>query len=248
MTLHQAVQDVIQNLVGLDVEYQPGEPRYSAVVRMLNRALKANALEHEWSYYSSVRSLGNVSAGQKSVIISSTVRPRIIGDDAARLLRDGVVVEWAYFLPRSALHKYVGRQGLWCASTKNGIDFSRPFTSSEDGLELQIPVMREPMLFTVPELGAELDDPALLQEVDFSNADLIIGRAMYYYAQTDPVMQPRVQTLESDYKDLMYQLIERDENHTDAPYLNDFMVPMIGSLQDATTYGHHPHADDRRTW
>lgn len=249
MTLHQAVQEVIQNLVGLDVEYAPGEPRYNVVVRNLNRALKANALENEWSYYSDVRSIGFVVAGQKSIRLSSTVRPRIIRDDAARLLRDGVPVEWAYFLPRDALHKYEGRQGLWCSSTRGAIDFSRPFTTGEAGLEVQIPVMREPMLFTVPVLGANPDtDPGLLQEVDFSNADLIVGRAMYYYAQSDPVMQPRVQTLEGDYKDLMYALIERDDSNTDSPYLNDFFVPVRGNLHEPATHGNHPHADDRRSW
>ncbi len=247
-TLHQAVQEVIQNLVGLDVEYEPGEPRYNVVVRALNRALRANALENEWSWYSDVRSLGNVSAGQKAVVMSSTLRPRIIRDDAARLLRDGVPVEWAYFLPRDALHKYEGRAGLWCSSVRNAIHFSRPFTAGEAGLELQIPVMREPLLFGSPELGMELDDPVLLQEVDFSNPDLIIGRAMYYYAQTDPVMQPRVQTLEGDYKDLMYQLIERDDSNTDSPYLNDFFVPVRSGLHDAAVHGMHPHADDRRDW
>lgn len=248
-TLHQAVQEVIQSLVGLDVEYEPGEPRYNVVVRNLNRALKANALEQEWSYYSEVRSLGNVSAGQKSVILTSSIRPRITRDDAARLLRDGTPVQWAYFLPRDALHKYEGRQGLWCSSTKRSIDFSRPFTAGEHGLELQIPAMREPLLFETPELGDDPDTtPRLLQMVDFPYPDLIIGRAMYYYAQADPVMQPRVPTLEGDYKDLMYQLIERDDSNTDSPYLNDFFVPVMGSLHEGMSYGNHPHADDRRSW
>lgn len=252
MTLHQAVQQVLHDLIGLDVEYEPGEPRYNAVVRMLNRALRANALEHEWSYYSDILDLGAVVSGQNSFTLANTVRVRQTNDDAVRIRHEGYTVGWAYFLPRDALHKYAHRAGLWASYTNGQLDFSRPFTEAEAdyGYEVAVPIMREPVPFVLPELGVDPDTHSTtLAELDFSNPDVIIGRAAYYYAQTDPVMQPRVQTLEGDYKDLMYQLIERDVAHTDSPYQNDFFVPVMGSLNDSVVgHGLHPHADDRRTW
>jgi hypothetical protein len=73
---------------------------------------------------------------------------------------------------------------------------------------------------------------------------VIIARAAWNYAQTDPVMQPRAQTLEANYKDLMYQLIERDTSHTDTPYENSFILPLENGLVPIAWESHrHPHAE-----
>lgn len=107
-----------------------------------------------------------------------------------------------------------------------------------------------PYLYTSPE--SSLEKLALTpiqvrnQKIDFSFPDLIVLKAAFLYAQTDPVMQPRVQTLEGTYKDLFYQLTERDLNHTDDPYINDFVVPIQGSLHGGATSHAHPHSDERR--
>jgi hypothetical protein len=58
----------------------------------------------------------------------------------------------------------------------------------------------------------------------------VIARAAWLYAQTDPMFQPRVQTLEDQYKNLMYQLIERDTAFTDTPYQNEFLVPVQNDI------------------
>lgn len=87
------------------------------------------------------------------------------------------------------------------------------------------------------------------QEIDFPYPDVVILRAAMYYAMTDPVMQPRVQTLEAQYKDLMYQIIERDDRNTDSPFENEFIVPVQGGLAypGFGGMGHmHPHADGGR--
>jgi hypothetical protein len=61
-------------------------------------------------------------------------------------------------------------------------------------------------------------------------------------AQSDPVMQPRAQTLESEYKDLMYQIMERDSNNTDTPYQNPFILPVQGTLEPVN-FHRHPLSD-----
>jgi hypothetical protein len=76
----------------------------------------------------------------------------------------------------------------------------------------------------------EMDALTLAQEVDFEFPDVVIARAAWLYAQTDPMMQPRVQTLQDQYKDLMYQLIERDTAFTDTPYQNEIIVPVQGDI------------------
>lgn len=83
------------------------------------------------------------------------------------------------------------------------------------------------------------------QLLDFTFPDLIILKAAALYAATDPVMQPRVQTLEAQYKDLYYQLVERDTSHTDDPYRNDWQLPIEGNITDNHRYHHHPHSDER---
>lgn len=47
MTLDEAVAEVLGQLTGLDLEYDPRLDRYRAITRQLNRATRANALEHE---------------------------------------------------------------------------------------------------------------------------------------------------------------------------------------------------------
>ena len=75
----------------------------------------------------------------------------------------------------------------------------------------------------------------------------MLARAAFLYAQSDPVAQPRVQTLEDQYKTMMYALTERDERNTDSAYQNDFFVPIGGSLAGPVTDAHaHPHSDERR--
>jgi hypothetical protein len=63
------------------------------------------------------------------------------------------------------------------------------------------------------------------------------------YAQTDPVMQPRAQTLEDQYKNMMYQLIERDTASTETPYMNDFRLNVQNGLIPDFDSHLHPHSD-----
>ena len=93
-----------------------------------------------------------------------------------------------------------------------------------------------------------VDEDIREQLVDFDYPDLVIARACYFYAQTDPILQPRVQTLEGDYKDLMYALTERDTRNTDTPFQNDWDIGIESSINGGNFGFHnHPHADyDRR--
>ena len=80
-TLDEAVAEVLGLLTGLDLSYAPELDRYRAITRQLNRALRTNALEQEWSYYSFTLSLGQASEGERewcrrrptSVLGSSTM-------------------------------------------------------------------------------------------------------------------------------------------------------------------------------
>jgi hypothetical protein len=254
VTLDDAVREILGNLTGLDLTYNPDYDRYRAITRQLNRALRLNALEREWSYYSDVETIGSTSEGDTDYYLPPNLRARVIGDDCLRLVdTDGKVRLWAYFLPRDALHKYETRSGLWAAQIRDRISLSRPITVNEDGWDVQVPVMREPVMFRLPEQPEDPDDPLIEvsdlvrdQLVDFPYPDVIIMRAGMLYAMTDPIMQPRVQTLEAQYKDLMYQIIERDERSTDSPYLNDFTVPIVSDLTSGAHSHRHPHADERR--
>jgi hypothetical protein len=258
LTLEVAVEEVLGMLTGLDLAYDPTFDRFRVIARMLNRALRANALEHEWSWYNTTESMGAWADGQTTVTLPDTMRPRVTGDDAVRMVELGtdagdVIRTWAYFLPRDALHKYGHRAGLWVAVRRQELMFSRPPFDSEIGLDIQVPVMREPTMFDLPPAPQDPADPivavdplVLAQEIDFCYPDIITARAAYYYALTDPVMQPRAQTLEALYKDLMYQAIERDDRNTDMPYLNDFFVPVQNGIYAETTYRPHPLADERR--
>jgi len=258
LTLDDSVQEVLGLLTGLDVNYDPEYDRYRTIARTLNRALRANALEHEWSYYSSVEVVGIAHAGDQDLALRSTIRLRSVGDDSVRFVTPNTqqVVEWAYLLPRDALHKYNGRYGgIWASATNGRLSFNRPLSAALEGLEIQLPVMREPKMFVIPKVPNDpeaplepIDDETRDQELDFDYPDVVILRAAYMYAQTDPVMQPRVQTLEAQFNDLKYQLINRDDAHTDSPFMNDFFVPIANNI-DGGSYGwngRHPHSDERR--
>ena len=247
-TLEEAVNEVLLLLTGLTLEYTPDSERFHSIARCINKALRSVALEHEWSYFSSTENLGPVSYGMQEVELSSRLRPRIINDDAVRFVdAAGQAVLWAYILPRDALHKYSGRGGLWASVTRSTLRFNRPLTFSTD-LQIEVPVMREPLMFEIPAIGEEVAPHILGQLLDFDYPDLVISRAAFIYAQSDPVMQPRVQTLEAQYKDIMYQLIERDDRHSDTPYQNEYGLPMQSSVSDCWfgfDYHQHPHADER---
>lgn len=249
MTLDDAVDEVLGLLTGLDLDYDSSQDRYHSITRALNRAMRNVALEHEWSYYASTEEVGQVQPGVQDVELNSRLRPRIINDDAVRLVNAaGVAVRWAYILPRDSLHKYPSRVALWCSVTRSTITFSRPFLPSEAGLRIMVPVMREPRMFELPPSGQEITSDIRGQLIDFDYPDLVTARAAYIYAQTDPIYQPRVQTLEAQYKDIMYQLVERDERHTDSAYMNDFTVPIQNSHLGSTFPGmrhRHPHSDER---
>lgn len=255
MTLDEAVAEVLGLLTGLDLTYSADYDRYRAVARQLNRALRAHALEKDWSYYSSVETIGTAVAGVREYSMRASVRPRLITGDNVRLVdHRGTVRVWAYFLPREALDAQGGQRGLWASYTRTSLRFSRPLTANENGLGIQVPVMREPRMFDLPVPPENPDDPieeipeeVRNQLVDYDYPDVVILKAAYYVAQSDPMWQPRVQTLEAQYKDLMYQLSERDEKNTDSPFLNDFFVPISSSIYGPDLMSHpHPHADDRR--
>lgn len=243
LTLDEAVAEVLGMLTGLDLTYEAEYDRYRAITRQLNRALRANALEAEWSFYVSTMELGTAAEGERELQLPSNVRPRILNDDAVRLVKDGRTVVWAQFLPRAALGKYEWQPGLWCSVTRQMLLFSRPFTLNENGLAVHVPVMREPRMFRLPESGEEVSDTIRNQLVDFNYPDVITARAAFFYAQTDPVMQPRVPTLESGYKDVMYQVIEQDGRNSDTPYQNSFTLPLENGLVPQSTIHRHPHSD-----
>lgn len=243
LTLDDAVAEVLGMLTGLDLTYEPEFDRYRAITRQLNRALRANALEAEWSFYADTMDVGKATAGTREIQLPSNVRPRILNDDAVRFVKDGRTVRWAQFLPRASLAKYEWQPGLWCAITRQMLVFSRPFTFAEDDMDVLIPVMREPRMFRLPDPGEEVPDSIRNQLIDFNYPDVITARAAFFYAQSDPVMQPRVPTLESGYKDVMYQVIEQDTRNSDMPYQNSFTLPLENGLVPETTSHRHPHSD-----
>ena len=254
MNLDECVKEVLGLLTGQELSYEPELDRYRAITRQINRALRANALEREWSFYASTEDVGHVVAGVQDISLRGSVRPRIIGDDSVRLVNEyGEPVVWAYFLPRDAIEKYPLRRGLWVSVTRQSLHFSRPFHAHEAGLRILLPVMREPRMFRLPDQPEDPESalvtvPASIREqlLDFEFPDAVLIRAAYFYAQTDPVMQPRVQTLESEWKNAYYALNERDDRNTDSPFLNEFAVPIQSGIGD-TSYQdfRHPHSDDR---
>lgn len=248
MTLEQAVLEVLHVLTGQTLQYDPEQDRFRAVASSLNRALRSNALENNWSFYSETLTVDLTGkAGATTFTIASDWRFRVISDDAVRIINeDGYPVAWAYFLPRDALHKYANRSGLWCAVTRNVLTLNRPLPALADTMTMEIPVMREPAGFDIPaDPMVPMDPLTLAQEIDFDFPDVIIARACWLYAQADPMMQPRVQTLEDQYKNLMYQLIERDTAFTDTPDQNEIIVPVQGDIYGESPYRPWPVANRR---
>lgn len=248
MTLDDAVAEVLGLLTGIDLTYEPEYDRYRAVTRQLNRALRGNALEQDWSFYSTVEVFPSTSVleGVQQFELNPQHRARVLDDDAARLVNpDGKPLIWAYILPRDSLHKYANRRGLWCSIVRKTVMLSRPIMQEEQDaqLALHVPVMREPLMFRLPPADEEVTDTIREQLVDFDYPDVVIARAAWLYAQADPVMQPRAQTLEASYKNMMYSLIERDTKHTDSADLNSVIVPIMATVRDGAVHGHtHPHA------
>lgn len=253
MTLEEAVDEVLSTLTGMDLDYDPNQDRFRTIVRALNRAQRAIALEHEWSYYSSLEEVGYANKDERDVPLRQNIRPRIISDDSVRLVdSEGQVRVWAYFLPRDAIHKYAAREGLWVAALPSTLRFSRPFLSRENGMMIEVPVMREPRRLVFPKIPQNpgttiqpVPEEILQQQIDFPYPDLIVARAAHIMAASDPVMQPRVQDLEAGWKTIMYALVERDDRATDAPFVNDFIIPISSSIyENAPAWTHqHPHSD-----
>lgn len=255
LTLDEAVAEVFGLLVGLDLRQVPEQDRYYTITRQLNAAVQDVALEWEWSYYSDVEDVGVVTGGETTVDLRPSLRPRVIADDSVRFATDdGKAVYWAYFVPRDSLHKYSSeRTGLRASYTRSTIEFSRPLYFNVPNLHIMVPVMREPKLFRLPEQPENKEDPLVTvpedirqQLVDFDNPRLVVKRAAWLYAQTNPLWQPRVQTLEASYKDSMYQLIERDKRNTDAPYQNEWNLPITSDIHDTRQYTGRPSADWER--
>jgi hypothetical protein len=255
MTLDEAVAEVLGLLIGLDLDYIPELDKYQSVTRQLNRALRAVALDNEWSYYSSTENVGLVHAGDRTVALRSSVRPRIIGDDSVKLVDPDSqqVVEFIYFMSRDALMKYPVNGPIKVAYTRTTLEFSRAFFTSEDGLEIHVPVMREPIMFRIPPQPEDPDAPVVPvdpdirdQLVDFDYPDLVVRRAAYYYAQTNPLWQPRVQTLEANYKELMYALTERDTRNTDTPFQNEWDLGIEGTTTYTRPWTGRPSANWER--
>jgi len=254
MTLEEAVTEVLVLLTGQQLSYDSQFDRFRSITQHLNRALRTNALELDWSFYHEQMQISVLESGVQSLDITSDYRFRVMNDDAVRLLDTaGIPVAWAYFLPRDALHKYRNRPGLWCSVTRHMVTFSRPIQVPEEGLTVEIPVIREPRMFRLPETpyptrpGTEFGAPdvviqpgVLKQEVDFDFPDLITARAAWLYAQTDPVLQPRVQTLEDQMESLKYQAIERDIAFTESPYMNEFHIPVQASIYPEQSHNRWP--------
>lgn len=248
MTLEDAVAEVIGYLEGIDLQLVPEHDRFQSITRQINRALRSCALENEWSYYSDLEHVATISSSDQTITLRRAIRPRVTGDDAVQLCKPGTLTPlvWAYFLPRDAIHKYNNRDGLKVSYTRQTLMFSRPFYERELGLDVYVPVMREPKQFRLPRMGQPVPEETLEQLVDFDYPDLIIMRAAYFYAQTDPILQPRVQTLEANYKELMYALVERDTRSTDAPYQNDYSLGIQSGIGGQTDHPFgRPVADDR---
>ena len=175
-TLEDGVAEVLNTLTGLELQYQPDLDRFRSITLALNRALRAVALEHEWSYFFSTEIIGIVSAGVSVLDVPPSWRFRVVGDDAIRLEdSQGRVASWVYFLPRDALHKYRHREGRWAAATRNRLFFSRPFTAEEVGLRIFAPIMREPKMFRLPRSGGTVGRKTLDQPIDFDYPDLVVA-------------------------------------------------------------------------
>ena len=253
LTLDMAVSEVLNLLTGHALNYVPEHERYYAITQTINRALRLIATEAEWSYYSSTEEVGISRAGDRTIELPPTVRPRILIDDSVRFEDDnGHPNLWAHFLPREALNKVPDRSQLWVAHNRSSLDFSRPLHLGEQGLHIMVPVMREPRMFRLPLRPVDPLEPITPvpqevrdQLVDFEWPDMVVLKAGWLYAQTDPIMQPRVQTLEASYNDIMYAMKDRDTKFTDMPHMNPYDVPVEGNIYGTTFESHTPRGDRR---
>lgn len=245
MTLEEAVSEVHNILTGLDLTYDDRYDIFHATVRQLNRSLRAVALLEDWGWYVEELDLGLTTQGMTSVEVDRRYRPRVGQDDAVRLIdpNSGLVRYWAYYLPRDSINKYAARRELRVAFTKNTLTFSRPLQGFESGLSLRVTCMREPRQTRIPPAGEELTTVELTTPIDFSSPDLVVAHAVWQISMSNPVYQPRAQTLESIYDDLRFSLTERDSDHSDSPYRNNF-TPSYGDPYLAIPH-RHPHSDRR---
>lgn len=244
MSLREAVNEVHNILTGLDLVYEDRFDIFHATVRQLNRSLRTVALEDEWAWYTEDVDGGTTTVGQTTVELDAAYRPRITQDDAVRLVNsDGLVVRWAYYLPRESLGKYLYRPELRVASTRNQLLFNRPLQQAEAGLGVVIPAMREPRQTRLPESGNRLSDAELSRALDCEHPDLVVAHAAWQISMSNPLYQPRAQTLEGAYSDLKYALMERNTNHSDSPLRNNF-TPSYGDPYLGMSHN-HPHSDRR---
>ena len=244
MSLKDAVNEVHNILTGLDLTYEDRYDVFHATVRQINRSLRSVALEDEWAWYTEDADLGTTTEGQTEVDLMASYRPRVQQDDAVRLVNsDGHVVVWAYYLPRDSLNKYLYKPELRVAFVRNQIVFSRPIQLYESGLQIIVPAMREPRQTKIPDPGQRMTDAELNRALDFEYPDMIIAHAAWQISMSNPVYQPRAQTLEEGFKEYKYSLTERNTNHSDSPLRNNF-VPSYGDPY-LTTPHRHPHSDRR---
>lgn len=244
MSLRDAVNEVHNILTGLDLVYEDRYDIFHATVRQLNRSLRNVALEDEWAWYAEDVEAGTTTAGQTSVELDAGYRPRIQQDDAVRLVNsDGLAVRWAYYLPRDSLSKYLHSPELRVAVTRNQITFSRPLQNFEAGLKIVVPAMREPRQTRLPDSGQRLSDAELNRSIDTEYPDMIVAHAAWQISMSNPLYQPRAQTLEGAFSDLKYALMERNTNHSDSPMRNTF-TPSYGDPYLALPHN-HPHSTRR---
>lgn len=244
LSLREAVNEVHNILTGLDLEYEDRMDIFHATVRQINRSLRQVALEDEWAWYVEEVDAGTTTEGMTQVELSSSYRPRVQQDDAVRLTNsEGITVEWAYYLPRDSLSKYLYRRELRVAFTKNVILFSRPLQKFESGLSVIVPAMREPKQTKIPDAGQQLSAADLVRAIDAEYPDMIVAHAAWKLSMSNPLYQPRAQTLEEEFNDLKYALTERNSNHSDSPLRNTF-TPSYGDPYLAIPHG-HPHSDRR---
>lgn len=242
--LSEAVNEIHNILTGLDLQYEDRMDVFHATVRQVNRSLRQVALEDEWAWYVEEVDAGTSAEGMTEVELHSSYRPRVQQDDSVRLVNsDGITLYWAYYLPRDSLNKQMYRPELRVAFTKNVITFSRPLQRFESGLSIIVPAMREPKQTRIPESGQRLSTADLARAIDAEYPDLIVAHAAWKMAMSNPVYQPRSQTLEEEFNDLKYALTERNTNHSDSPMRNTF-VPSYGDPYLAIPHG-HPHSDRR---
>ena len=244
LSLQESVNEIHNILTGLDLTYEDRYDIFHATVRQVNRSLRQVALEDEWAWYVEEVDAGTTTVDMTEVELNSAYRPRVQQDDAVRLVNaNGITVSWAYYLPRDSLNKQMHRPELRVAFTKNVIKFSRPLQLFESGLSIIVPAMREPKQTRLPEAGARLTPAELSRAIDAEYPDLIVAHAAWKMAMSNPLYQPRAQTLEEEFNDLKYALTERNTNHSDSPMRNNF-VPSYGDPYLATPHV-HPHSDRR---